>query len=499
MYITASHLYDYLKCPHRVWSDVYGPQEEKIKETNPFVKLLWDKGLFHEENIMKQLGEYLDLSKGSFEGRFAKTIEAMKAGVDLIYQGVIIHENLLGIPDVLKKLPDCSYIPVDIKSGMAFSGADEETGDEGKQKKHYTVQLCLYSEVLLKLGFAKVKRGKIIDIDKEEVEYDLVSPMGVRTKETWWEFYERIKKEVEFLLKDLHKTKPAQSGTCKLCPWHDSCHKWCEENNDLSRVFYLGRSVRDVFNEDLSIDTVDELLDLKIKDITDEKKKDPNSCKGLGEKSVEKMIRRANILVNTKKPVVYEKITFPDVEYELFFDIEDDPTQEFVYLHGVYERHNGKERFLDFTAKEFSREAEELAWKSFWDYIETFPKNGYSVYYYSHHEKTTYKRLQKKYPEVISEEKLEEFFDNPNVIDLYQIVSKYTDWPLGSYSVKAIAQYLGFKWRDETPSGALSIEWFNKYLEQKDEAILKRILEYNEDDCKATMVMKDAIEKITLT
>jgi predicted RecB family nuclease len=44
--------------------------------------------------------------------------------------------------------------------------------------------------------------------------------------------------------------------------------------------------------------------------------------------------------------------------------------------------------------------------------------------------------------------------------------------------------------------GALSIEWFNKYIETKDEETLKRILKYNEDDCKATMVMKDGLEKI---
>jgi len=33
MHITASKLYNYIQCPHRVWRDIYGPQEEKIKET----------------------------------------------------------------------------------------------------------------------------------------------------------------------------------------------------------------------------------------------------------------------------------------------------------------------------------------------------------------------------------------------------------------------------------------------------------------------------------
>jgi predicted RecB family nuclease len=126
---------------------------------------------------------------------------------------------------------------------------------------------------------------------------------------------------------------------------------------------------------------------------------------------------------------MYDKVLLPVVEYELFFDIEDDPTQEFVYMHGIYERHREKERYLDFTASELSVNAEKEAWKKFWDYIHSLPSNNFSVYYYSHHEKTTYHRLQKKYPDIISEAEVTDFFGNPNIIDLYKIVLKSTDWP----------------------------------------------------------------------
>jgi len=159
----------------------------------------------------------------------------------------------------------------------------------------------------------------------------------------------------------------------------------------------------------------------------------------------------------------------------------------------VYERTVNGERFVHFTAKELSDEEEKRVWQEFWQYIESLPQDDYAVYYYSHHEETTYKRLQKRYPDVISLEAVESFYDQPNVIDLYKTVCKQTDWPIGSYSLKALATYLGFSWRDETPSGALSIQWFNEYLETKDETILNRILEYNEDDCKATMVLKDGL------
>jgi predicted RecB family nuclease len=104
--------------------------------------------------------------------------------------------------------------------------------------------------------------------------------------------------------------------------------------------------------------------------------------------------------------------------------------------------------------------------------------------------------MRAQYPDVISENELELFFNHPNTIDLYQdVVLKHTEWPLSSYSIKDLATYLGFKWRDETPSGALSIQWYNEYSQTREPAILKRIMEYNEDDCKAMMILKDAIQK----
>ena len=130
------------------------------------------------------------------------------------------------------------------------------------------------------------------------------------------------------------------------------------------------------------------------------------------------------------------------------------------------------------------------------DYISSFNDGEYAVYYYSAHEKTNYKALQKKYPDVIAAETVETLFSSTNFIDLYQVVLKNTDWPLPSYSVKEIARYLGFNWRDKSPSGALSIQWFNEYINTKDETIKKRILEYNEDDCKAMLVLKNALEKM---
>lgn len=497
MHITASVLYDYIQCPHRIWRDHFGPQEERIQETNPFVKLLWDKGIQHEKKVIAAIGQYVDLGTGSLEERFQKTLSAMKSGVPLIYQGVVKDGVLLGIPDLLKRLDDGNYIPIDIKSGRGMEGIEENDEDEGKPKKHYAVQLCLYAEVLQKLGFAKENQGIVIDITGREIFYNLNLPQGARKSETWWDLYEDTKKTVQLILENRLQNKPALAGVCKLCHWYNSCKKWCKESHDLTNIFYLGRSKRDVINHDLGVERLEQFRAISnFDEILERKKDDKSFLNGIGEKTLEKLIRRSKILF-TKEPVIYQAFDLPKSNLELFFDIESDPTQDFVYLHGVYERHSGKERFIYFLAKENTRDAEKKAWQEFWNYVRSLPDPDYAVYYYSPYERTTYRKMRELYPDVISAEELENFFQRPLTLDLYQdAIFKYTDWPLSSYSIKDIATFLGFKWRDETPSGALSIQWYNEYLQKKDPALLKRILEYNEDDCKATLVLKDGLEKL---
>ena len=82
-------------------------------------------------------------------------------------------------------------------------------------------------------------------------------------------------------------------------------------------------------------------------------------------------------------------------------------------------------------------------------------------------------------------------------VDLYfDVVMKATEWPTNDQSIKTLAKYLGFSWRDNNPSGAASIEWFDQWVRTRDPAIRQRILDYNEDDCKATRVLLDGIRAL---
>jgi predicted RecB family nuclease len=86
------------------------------------------------------------------------------------------------------------------------------------------------------------------------------------------------------------------------------------------------------------------------------------------------------------------------------------------------------------------------------------------VYYYSRYEWTVWRKLQRKYPAVCTEANIEALFDPVKSVDLYfDVVRCKTEWPTRDFSIKTLPKFLGFAWRDSSPLGAASIEWFDRW------------------------------------
>jgi len=496
MKITASDLYSYIKCPHRVYRDAF--DDQKLKDPpNEFVQLLWEKGVKYEREVITgQKGEIeiLDLTDVPNEERFAKTIEAMKNNASYIYQGSLEVDELLGRPDLLELQPNGEYVPIDVKSGMGYDGEDE-AGD-GRLKKSYAVQIGLYVDALIRLGFLTQNLGKILDSEASIVDYNLNQVRSTRNAQIWWDFYVETLAAVKDLYRKGFVTEPALSSECKLCEWYTDCKNNCIKSDCLTLIPELGRSRREALK--VIAGDFKDFSKIDLKDFISYK--ETHGIKGIGEKTFLNMSRRAKLLASgAKDPVILGEFSFPDKPIEIYFDIETDPTQDIVYLHGAVERRQGREKniFYSFVAKDVSAVEEKHAWAEFWSYIRSLPDNEWAMYYFSKYERAQFRVLSLKYPEVASQEEVEWLFDADRSVDLYfDIVKKHTDWPTYNYSVKTLAQHLGFNWRDKNPSGAASIQWFNEWCESKDEKILQRILDYNEDDCEAMIVIKDKLDKM---
>ena len=191
-------------------------------------------------------------------------------------------------------------------------------------------------------------------------------------------------------------------------------------------------------------------------------------------------------------------MSLPYSETELFFDIEVDPMRDLCYLHGFVERRGGDnstEKYVAFFTDAVSSEKEERAFDEAWRYIGT--NQPCVVYYYSKYERTIWRQLQAKYPSVCMADDIENLLHPSQSVDLYfDVVKKATEWPTRDHSIKTLAKFLGFNWRDMHPSGAASIEWFDRWIQTGDTKVKQRILDYNEDDCIATRVVLDGIRAL---
>ena len=467
--VTAQDLYNYTKCLHRVYLDSNGDPSEK-SEVSSFVKLLWEVGLQTERDYITSLGdqEIVDLQNLGVEPAFQETLLAMEHGAPVIYQGCLIHEHLVGRPDLLVKRGDGAsrfgdylYEPIDIKAGKGWEEAD---GKNPRFKEHYAFQILFYRLLLEQIQGTVPAGGRIINVDKQLEEFD-PAPFAER--------FNQAMQDVQQLVSGDETSEPVLGSHCTMCGWFSRCYRWVKDESDPTGLFFVGKQKFALREQGLR--TIQDIAHMDVQTYL----KPPHKIPRMGKVSLTRMKERAQVLLEGK-PRIRPGYRFPKVDREIYFDIEDDPTRGVTYLFGMVIQ-DGKRpsHFTYFLAKR--PEDEEQTVRDFWRFIQSTEQAVY--YVYSHKERSTLKRLMEKYD--LDADTFEKY--KSCEFDLYQdLIVEYSDWPTFSYGIKHIAKFIGFQWRDVDPSGANSIAWYNEYLANPaNEALLNRILEYNEDDCYA--------------
>jgi len=194
-----------------------------------------------------------------------------------------------------------------------------------------------------------------------------------------------------------------------------------------------------------------------------------------------------------KKPIPYSQSVFlPIAPIELYFDIEAEPELNLDYLHGVLvvDRYNNTEKFHGFLAESAAEEG--VAWSQFLELMWTYPIAP--IFHFCDYEVKTFKRLAKLYntPGYLWKPVLKRF------VDIHKYVTQKAIMPVESYALKPIARWLGFEWRDAKANGAQCVCWYEEWLKTGDRSILEAIVRYNEDDCRATYVVKDWLTNFLL-
>ena len=103
--LSASSFRSLLHCPHALFLDHHGDASLKT-QLGEFEQYLLDEGKRFESEILTGK-DYVQPSypKGDLDAGAEATLELMKRGTPLIYQGVLKANRFVGIPDLLIKKP----------------------------------------------------------------------------------------------------------------------------------------------------------------------------------------------------------------------------------------------------------------------------------------------------------------------------------------------------------------------------------------------------------
>ena len=187
-------------------------------------------------------------------------------------------------------------------------------------------------------------------------------------------------------------------------------------------------------------------------------------------------------------------IEVPGADVEVDLDIESAADGR-IYLWGflLHEPGRTQPRYLAFSRfADLDDDAETaLAVEAFrWlrDLVEG--PRSVRVYHYSAYEPSAVRTLAARTPQP---ELVWAAGYTAELVDLYEVVKAHF-FGAGGLGLKPIAQHAGFRWRDDDPGGLNSQAWFGEAVHDADPAARararQRVLDYNEDDVRATHVLR---------
>lgn len=458
--ISAMTFFKYAACPHWLYFDEHADQDGR-RELSEFQKRLLERGLLHEEEVLEGM-EYAEVGDGSLEERFARTVELMKEGVERIYHGILMADDLVGEPDILEKRSDLSsdfgeyyYVAIDIKSAERLADA-------------HKYQLTLYGELLAEVQGTRPREGYIMNKNRVILGFSL---RGFELQ-----FHDALR-HIRSII-DGEKPPPHLSSACKNSPWFHECIAYAESERDIALLYNVKKKTVLALRE-AGVRTIEDAAEMDVDELAGSKPYMTRKTLGRAKLQAKALMKKEHYI---RRPYSFEKKSL-----ELFFDIEGDPLRQAEYLFGFLVREDGKEEYKPFIAER--PEDEGKMWKEFLEWIGALEQD-YAVYHYGTYENTSIAVLESRYGGSAG---LDSF--KKRMVDLNVIVKDCLVFPLYFYGIKDIGNYVGFERTGEISGGGESIAYYEDWLTKGDRKALDEVIEYNEDDVEATRFLKDWLEK----
>ncbi len=528
--LTDELLLNYKRCNRRTYLEVYGSHEQKDPQKEFLLKLR-KENKYHTQNFLQArslVPNRLNPSAKSSASRFQETLALMESGAEAIFQGLLIvslaewqagvhNENLkpnfppesqvlesqtlLGTenstdeseladfwlttielnqeditlvarPTLLIKQPgksifgDWVYTPINIKLGR-------------RPKPEYKLIGAYHAQILAIIQHIFPAQSSLILRQQNEHRINLAHWL-YRTRDI-------VARCLEMLYFQAEPEVFISRQKCSLCQWHSFCYQGAKASNHLSLVPGVTPKRYESLKK-VGLDNLEAIAQ------AGDRSSDKNLGKKVGQDIAKQLQQQArSILLNTaliRADFNLERsYQLPSADFELYFDIEAEPDRNLDYLLGILlvDRRNQTKKFYPFLAE--TEDQEERIWGEFVEFVNQYANAP--IFHFSGYEVDTIRRLSGLYrtPNQQTKALLS------RCVDIHHWVTKSVILPVESYSLKSLANWLGFKWRESTASGDQSVCWYDNWLTTQDRTLLDLILHYNEDDCYATFYLKDWLEK----
>jgi len=538
--LSASDLSNFLACRYLSRLDNLHAHKQLKPQYSYDIGLeqLTKRGDDHEQRVLDGfLADGLDVVEiprsGTEDERAEATREALRSGVQIIFQGVLKapaadgRSELLGRPDFLVRadaVPTADGEPPYIRSG--YEVVDAKLARTAKARA--VLQTTFYSYLLSQLQEAAPTRMHLA-LGNGEFTSLPVSDYAA---------YERRIRALleEFVAADAGAYPPADPYPepvehCAICRWSPTCTARRRADDDLSLVAGMPVNQR-VALKALDVGTrrgfaaLDELPRLG--------RADPAS--------LQKAHLQAKLQVRSEDAgeIEYQLLEperKPDGDFvpnrgllalpeptvgDLFFDIEgaryySEDAKEFglQYLFGIVDTadldHDGKPRYT--TTWAFDRSDEKRAFEELIDFMtERRARNpGLHVYHYNHYEPTSLDHLTELHgtrEEALGrlmgrfatrEDELDDLFRLGVFVDLYRVVRQAVRAGVESYSIKRLEPLIKYQRQVDLRDATSHLIAFEAALDEataahepEDQSV---VAGYNEDDCRATLVLRAWLEE----
>lgn len=467
------------RCHRRAFLEVHGDLSQRQPPTDYLRKIMADSLSHRRAMLQAYPSQRPQYPRQDWESGFTATRHLMAQGVECIEQGVLMTPylrndstiHLISTPDLLIKQPgvscfgDWCYEPVQVKLGR-------------RPKLEYQMVSLFQGLVLSLVQGTKPAHISLILRDRPQ-------PYQIYWPERWGQMEEILTHCITTLQQTQAPEVFIARNRCSLCQWLDFCYAEVQEDQHLSLLPGVTPKRHSIL-QTLGLTTLETLAKTspaRLKDLP-----------GFGTEVARKLVDQARAtLTNTALPNHLPDYPLPTGSpVELYFDIEAQPDLDLAYLHGVLvvDPQKPQPTFHGLLAEH--PDQEETAWRQFLALVLRYPHAP--VYHFCTYEVDAVKRLARIYGGIEGGSQGLQHFLN-RFVDIHAWVTETVTLPVESYALKPIARWMGFDWRHRDASGAQAIYWYEQWLSTGDRRFLQAIVEYNEDDCRATYTVKRWLEQ----